>query len=298
MLKDKLVIGISTRALFDLDYENELFVEQGPEAYVEYMVAHEKLPLKKGPAFGLIQSLLALNTLGEEQLVEVIIMSQNSADSSLRIFNSIEFYGLDITRAALTTGSSILPYLSAYNIDLYLSVNEEDVTKATIAGIAAATVLASPDEPASGVSQIRIAFDGDCVLFNSESEIVYRREGLEAFGEHEKSCALIPLKRGPFANLLVWISKIQSQFQDANSSPIRTAIVTARCAPAHERVIRTFRAWGVRIDEAHFLGGMDKTAVLAAFGAHIFFDDNDDNIKAASTVVLAAKVPNFLQAVI
>ncbi|MCR5580629.1 MAG: 5'-nucleotidase [Pseudobutyrivibrio sp.] len=293
-----LTIGISTRALFDLDFENDIFVAKGTKAYVDYMVAHEDEPLKKGPAFGLIKSLLALNDIAEEPLCEVIVISQNSADSSLRIFNSIAYYGLNITRAALTTGASILPYLTAYGIDLYLSVNEDDVARATMAGIAAATVLASPEEDTHGISQIRIAFDGDCVLFNSESELIYRREGIEAFGEHERSQALIPLKRGPFAHLLTVISKIQSQYEDIEDSPIRTAIVTARCAPAHERVIRTFRDWGVRIDEAHFLGGMDKTAVLRAFGAHIFFDDNDDNIKAASTVVLAAKVPNFLRAVI
>lgn len=298
MLNNILTIGISTRALFDLEYENEIFVKEGAEAYVQYMVAHEQEPLKKGPAFGLIQALLALNEMGEEPVCEVIVMSQNSADSSLRIFNSISAYGLDITRAALTTGASIVPYLSAYGVDLYLSANEEDVARATLAGIAAATVLASPEEGDDGISQIRIAFDGDCVLFNSESEVIYRRDGLEAFDAHEKSQALIPLARGPFANLLMAISQIQSKYTDVETAPIRTALVTARCAPAHERVIRTFRDWGVRIDEAHFLGGMEKTAVLKAFGAHIFFDDNEDNIKAASTVVLAAKVPNFLKFVI
>jgi len=298
MLNKVLTIGISTRALFDLDFENQIFVNEGAKAYVEYMVSHEQEPLGKGPAFGLIQSLLALNELGKEPVCQVIVMSQNSADSSLRIFNSIAHYGLNITRAALTTGASIVPYLSAYDVDLYLSANEEDVARATLAGIAAATVLASPEECNSGPSQIRIAFDGDCVLFNNESEIIYQKEGLEAFDKHEKSKALVPLDKGPFANLLSLISKIQSDFEDGDRTPIRTAIVTARCAPAHERVIRTFRDWGVRIDEVHFLGGFDKTAVLKAFGAHIFFDDNEDNIKAASTVVLAAKVPNFLKLVI
>ena len=297
MINNKLTIGISTRALFDLDYENEIFVKEGTDSYVKYMVEHEQEPLKQGPAFGLIQALLALNDKYKEPLVEVIIMSQNSADSSLRIFNSIAAYDLDITRAALTTGASIVPYLTAYNIDLYLSANEEDVYRATIAGIAAATVLASPESTADGISQIRIAFDGDCVLFNSDSELIFRRDGLQAFGEHEQSYALVPLTKGPFANLLTVISKLQNQFEDVDKTPIRTAIVTARCAPAHERVIRTFRDWGVRIDEAHFLGGMDKTAVLKAFGAHIFFDDSDDNIKAASTVVLAAKVPSFLKVI-
>ena len=134
-------------------------------------------------------------------------------------------------------------------------------------------------------------------MFNNESEMIYQREGLQAFDNHEKNCALVPLERGPFANLLTLISEIQAKYTDPSEAPIRTALVTARSAPAHERVIRTFRNWGVRIDEAHFLGGMDKTGILKAFGAHIFFDDNEDNIKAASTVVLAARVPNFLRVV-
>ncbi len=297
MLNNMLTIGVSTRALFDLDFENTIFVEQGAGAYVDYMVSHEQQIIGKGPAFGLVQALLGLKDSEGNPLCQVIVMSQNSADSSLRIFNSIKAYDLDITRAALTTGGSILPYLSAYSVDLYLSANEDDVARATAAGIAAATVLSSPDCQDSGWSQIRIAFDGDCVLFNNESELIYQRDGLEAFDEHERSCALVPLKRGPFANFLELISQIQSNYSDACNAPIRTAIVTARSAPSHERVIRTFRAWGVRIDEAHFLGGMDKTSVLKAFKAHIFFDDNDDNIKAASTVVLAAKVPNFLKAI-
>lgn len=298
MIKDKiLTIAISTRALFDLDFENEIFVQQGTRAYVDYMVEHESEPLKKGPAFGLMEAFLALNKIGEEPICQVVIMSQNSADSSLRIFNSISYYGIDIKRAALTTGGSIVPYLSAYDVDLFLSANEEDVASAVSAGIAAATVLQGPDDEDGPISQIRIAFDGDCVLFNNESELIFQRDGLEAFGEHERTQALVPLKRGPFANLLSTISRIQEAYADADTPLIRTAIITARCAPAHERVIRTFRYWGVRIDEAHFLGGLDKTDVIRAFGAHIFFDDNEDNIKAASTVVLAAKVPNFLQVV-
>ncbi len=296
-MRDKiLTIGISTRALFDLEYENEIFEQQGARAYVDYQIAHETEVIKKGPAFGLIKAFLNLNNISEEPVCEVIIMSQNSADSSLRIFNSIKEYGLGITRAALTTGGSIVPYLSAYGVDLYLSANEGDVRAAIDAGIAAALIdpecLCIDDD----ISQIRIAFDGDCVLFNSESERIYQSEGLAAFDEHEKIRAMVPLERGPFANLLSTISKIQDKF-DIDDSLIRTALVTARSAPAHERVIRTFRYWGVRIDEAHFLGGMDKTGVLKAFGANIFFDDNEDNIKAASEIVLAAKVPNFLRVI-
>ncbi|MCR5415631.1 MAG: 5'-nucleotidase [Pseudobutyrivibrio sp.] len=296
MKENILTIGISTRALFDLEFENEIFCNGGARDYVKYQVEHESEVLKKGPAFSLIEAFLNLNKLQDEPVCQVIIMSQNSADSSLRIFNSIEYYGLDITRAALTTGGSIIPYLGAYGVDLYLSVNERDVRKAIEAGVAAALIPTRYEGRDERISQIRIAFDGDCVLFDSESECIFQKEGLEAFGEHEKVRAFEPLKRGPFANLLSLISKIQSLY-DIEDSPIRTALVTARSAPAHERVIRTFRYWGVRIDEAHFLGGMEKTEVLRAFDADIFFDDNEDNIKAASNIVLAAKVPNFLQVI-
>lgn len=291
-LDNKLVVGISSRALFDLEYENTIYEEQGLQAYLEYQRNHEQDILKPGTAFPLIRALHKLND-GEEQLVEIIIMSKNSADTSLRIFNSIEHYGLDISRAALVGGNKIAPYLSAFRTGLFLSANEEDVQEAIDAGVAAGLICAHNDleiQPDEAMDQIRIAFDGDAVIFSDESEKIFKSQGLEAFEEHERLNARKPLPEGPFAKLLATISRVQKKFPTDNM-PIRTALVTARNAPAHERVIRTLMAWGVRIDEAFFLGGVQKSDFLKAFGAHIFFDDQAVHTEPASRLVPAARVP-------
>lgn len=291
-LDNKLVVGISSRALFDLEYENTIYEEQGLQAYLEYQRNHEQDILKPGTAFPLIRALHKLND-GGEQLVEIIIMSKNSADTSLRIFNSIEHYGLDISRAALVGGNKIAPYLSAFRTGLFLSANEEDVQEAINAGVAAGLICSHNDleiQPDAVMDQIRIAFDGDAVIFSDESEKIFKSQGLEAFEEHERLNARKPLPEGPFAKLLATISKVQKKFPTDNM-PIRTALVTARNAPAHERVIRTLMAWGVRIDEAFFLGGVQKSDFLKAFGAHIFFDDQAVHTEPASRLVPAARVP-------
>lgn len=291
-LDDKLVVGISSRALFDLEYENSIYVEQGLAAYLEYQRNHEQDILKPGTAFPLVRALHKLNDSGT-QLVEIIIMSKNSADTSLRIFNSIEHYGLDISRAALVGGNKIAPYLSAFRTGLFLSADEQDVQEAINAGVAAGLICAHDGlqiQPDEVVDQIRIAFDGDAVIFSDESEKVFKTQGLQAFEEHERLNARKPLPEGPFAKLLTTISRVQRQFPTDNM-PIRTALVTARNAPAHERVIRTLMAWGVRIDEAFFLGGVQKSDFLKAFGAHIFFDDQAVHTEPASRLVPAARVP-------
>ncbi len=292
-LDDKLVVGISSRALFDLEEENKIFEEQGLAAYAEYQRTHEKDILKPGTAFPLIKALHRLNS-GEKQLMEIIIMSRNSTDTSMRIFNSIEHYGLDISRAALVSGASIAPYLTAFRTDLFLSANEKDVQAAINANIAAGIICSGTTIPAQTkdeIEQIRIAFDGDAVIFSDEAEKIYKEKGLAAFAEHERENAEKPLPEGPFAKLLQTISYVQQQFPEAENMPIRTALVTARNAPAHERVIRTLRAWNVRIDEAFFLGGIQKSEVLKAFGAHIFFDDQSVHAEPASRLVPSARVP-------
>lgn len=291
-LENKLVVGISSRALFDLEFENRIYEEQGLQAYLEYQRSHEQDILKPGTAFPLIRALHKLNN-GGEQLVEIIIMSKNSADTSLRIFNSIEHYGLDISRAALVGGNKIAPYLSAFRTGLFLSANEEDVQEAIDAGVAAGLICSHDNldiHADEEIDQIRIAFDGDAVIFSDESEKIFKTQGLEAFEAHERLNARKPLPEGPFAKLLATISKVQKQFP-AENMPIRTALVTARNAPAHERVIRTLMAWGVRIDEAFFLGGVQKSDFLKAFGAHIFFDDQAVHTDPASKLVPAARVP-------
>lgn len=292
-LDDKLVVGISSRALFDLEEENRIFESEGLQAYSEYQLSHENDILKPGTAFPLIKALHNLNC-GEKRLTEIIVMSKNSADTSLRIFNSINHYGLDISRAALIGGQAISPYLNAFRTDLFLSANEDDVQEAINANIAAGIICSHselPINPTKEIQQIRIAFDGDAVIFSDESEKIYQEHGLIAFAEHEKQNAQNPLPEGPFAKLLKTISLVQQQFKDPEQIPIRTALVTARNAPAHERVIRTLRAWNVRIDEAFFLGGIQKSEVLKAFGANIFFDDQSVHTEPASKLVPSARVP-------
>ncbi|MBR2460870.1 MAG: 5'-nucleotidase [Clostridia bacterium] len=292
-LDDKLVVGISSRALFDLEEENRIFEEQGLEAYSEYQLEHENDILRPGTAFPLIKALHNLNC-EERQLTEIIVMSKNSADTSLRIFNSIKHYGLDISRAALVGGQPISPYLGAFRTDLFLSANEADVQEAVNAGIAAGIICSSeglPIDTVGQVGQIRIAFDGDAVIFSDESERIYQEQGLRAFAEHERENAQKPLPEGPFAKFLKTLSLVQNSFDDSGEMPIRTALVTARNAPSHERVIRTLRAWNVRIDEAFFLGGIKKSEVLKAFGAHIFFDDQTVHTEPASRLVPSARVP-------
>ncbi len=291
-LDDKLVIGVSSRALFDLEEENRIFEQEGLRAYSAYQIEHENDILKPGTAFPLIKALHKLNT-DDRYLTEIIIMSKNSTDTSLRIFNSIEHYGLHISRAALVSGSSIAPYLNAFKTDLFLSANESDVQEAIDANIAAGIICSHEDlpiNPQDDIPQIRIAFDGDAVIFSDESERIFQDSGLDAFSEHEHLNARQPLPEGPFARLLKTISLIQQGFP-AGEVPIRTALVTARNAPAHERVIRTLRAWNVRIDEAFFLGGIAKSEVLKAFGAHIFFDDQSSHTGPASKLAPSGRVP-------
>lgn len=294
-LENRLVVGVSSRALFDLTEENEIFERSGVDAYCKYQVEHENDLLKPGNGFPLIKALLNINKIpGQEGRVEVIVMSHNSPDTSLRVFNAIEHYGLDITRAVLASGAPLTPYLQAFQTDLYLSADEDDVQSAIDCGIAAGIIccdtISAPSSVNENIQQIRIAFDGDAVLFSDDSEQIFQAEGLEAFEENERRLAKDPMKAGPFAKFLKTISDIQKELPQ-DKSPIRTALVTARSAPSHERVIRTLRAWNVRIDEAFFLGGVTKKDVLSAFGAHIFFDDQAVHTEPASKVVPSARVP-------
>ncbi|MEO0535590.1 MAG: 5'-nucleotidase [Cyanobacteria bacterium P01_A01_bin.123] len=285
-----LVIGISSRALFDLEEEAKVYDEQGLEPYIQYQLEHEDKILLPGTAFPLVQGLLSVNQHQSERLVEVIIMSRNSPDTGLRIFNSIKHYNLDITRAALSGGEPLAPYLEAFAVDLFLSKSKSDVQASIDAGVAAALLYDPPNLTPQAVDQVRIAFDADSVLFSEESEAIYQSKGLEAFYENERKNANKPLQEGPFAKLLKTLSVIQQSFDQANS-PVRIAIVTARSSPAHERVINTLRAWGVRVDAAFFLGGVSKDKVLKAFGAQIFFDDQEVHLGLASAVVPSGLVP-------
>ncbi len=293
-LTKPLVIGISSRALFNLEEENSVFEEHGLKAYADYQRAHETDVLLPGPAFQLVKAFLNLNRLHADiRPVEVIIMSRNSPETSLRIFHSIEHYGLDITRAALLSGAEVAPYLKAFKTDLFLSAYAPDVKQAVDNGVAAGMILTGKQHANSReeIGQIRIAFDGDAVLFSAESERVYKQKGIEAFNEHEQTNVNKPLPKGPFASFLQALSSLQNIYKTQDESPIRTALVTSRSVPAHERAIKTLREWGVRVDEAFFLGGVQKRDILASFGAHIFFDDQHAHADPASEVVPSAVVP-------
>lgn len=296
-LKDTLVIGISSRSLFDLEAENQIFEQQGLKAYRAYQIANEENPPEQGTAFHLVEGLLRLNDAIDSTglpLVEVVILSRNDAGIGLRVFNAIKRHRLEakITRAAFTSGASIVNYLDAFSVDFFFSKSPSDVQDAVDAGFAAAIIQEPPTgfEPDGDV--IRLAFDGDAVVFSDEAERIYQQQGLEAFVAHERQQAKRMLPEGPFGKLLKTLSALQRRFP-AERQPVRIALVTARSAPAHERVIRTLRAWDVDIDEAFFLGGLPKAPVLKAFRAHIFFDDQDAHVEPAARSVPAGKVPSI-----
>jgi 5'-nucleotidase len=347
---EKLIVAISSQALFDLRESNAIYDTQGVESYAQYQIAHENEPLKAGVAFPLVKKLLALNQIhngtsfspllpveerlgvrahissplppAEERsgvrahldsprhklvpaqagmgegsgvrapLVEVILLSRNSADTGLRIFNSIAKHNLDIKCAAFTSGRNPYSYGCAFRAHLFLSTNPEDVRSALAAGCAAATILES-ENLRSHSEELRIAFDGDAVLFSDESQKIFDAQGLKAFENNEKQTATQPLPGGPFKNFLSCLHQIQKQFSPQNC-PIRTALITARSAPAHERVIHTLRAWNIRIDEALFLGGKSKVEFLQAFQADFFFDDQRVNCEAARNFVPTGHVPQTL----
>ena len=293
-ITNRLKIAVTSRALFQLEKENMIFDEQGVEAYESYQIKHENDILAPGAGFQLIKALLRLNDCRPlDQPVEVMIVSRNSANTGARVFNSIEHYGLGITRGMFTSGANIAPYLTACDIDLFLTAKPEDAQAAIDAKIPAATIItknAGEYDADEEINEIKIAFDGDAVLFSDESEAIYKERGLEAFAENENALAEKPLNEGPFAKFLRAVTKVQRNQQDSPVK-IRTALVTSRNAPSHKRVINTLRAWDVRVDESFFLGGLPKTEILKAFGAHIFFDDQRVYSEAASSVVPSATVP-------
>lgn len=292
-LSNKLKIAVTTRALFRLESEDKLYKEQGRAAYEAYQIEKEQALIEKGAAFSLIQALLSVNTIDKlKDRVEVILVTRNNANSGIRVFNSIDTYKLPISRGVFTGGGELVPYLSALDIDLFLTANPIDAQAAIDAGIPAATLLTEniPEYDTEKTSQIRIAFDGDAVLFADESELIFKKQGLEGFKENEALHANEPMNEGPFAKFLKVIADLQSTLGD-DQTFIRTALITARNAPSHERVIKTLRDWGVRIDEMFFLGGISKNPILQAFGAQIFFDDQRTYTEPASSIVPAGTVP-------
>ena len=282
----KLVVAISSRALFDFEDENRVFESEGEGAYIALQYARLDVAAREGVAFPLVKKLLAFGP----NRVEVVVLSKNDPVSGLRVFRSAKQAGLGIERGVFTRGRSPYQYLEPLKANLFLSANENDVMGALNAKVPAARVYPESAQAASRhADEVRIAFDGDAVLFSDEAEAVYQRDGLEAFTRHEITNVLQPLPPGPFKPLLEALHRLQNE----KNTPvkIRTALVTARSAPAHERAVFTLRQWNIAIDEAMFLGGLDKGAFLKSFEPDFYFDDQRGHIDSARLHVAAGHVP-------
>ncbi|MDE1952616.1 MAG: 5'-nucleotidase [Betaproteobacteria bacterium] len=292
-LQDRLVVAISSRALFDFEEENRIFEESDDAAYMRLQLDRIERPAQPGVAFQLVRKLLAFNTSdAERDRVEVVLLSRNDPVSGLRVFRSARHHATPIDRGVFTRGRPPYHYLHALQANLFLSTNTDDVRAALAAGFAAAQVYPqSAHASEAHPTEVRIAFDGDAVLFSDEAERVFQAQGLPAFQQHEASKAALPLPPGPFKPLLEALHRLQSAASTgAVAMRLRTALVTARSAPAHERAIRTLMHWNIAVDEAMFLGGLDKGPFLREFQPDFFFDDQTGHVQSASQHVPAGQV--------
>jgi 5'-nucleotidase len=288
-LDGQLVVAISSRALFDFEEENQVFEAEDDRAYMQLQLQRLEHAAKPGVAFSLVNKLLAFNQGAASPKVEVVILSRNDPVSGMRVFRSCQHYGLPIQRGVFTRGESPWRYLKPLNANLFLSTNEADVRSALGAGVPAARVYPHSARASSAhPDEVRIAFDGDAVLFSDEAEQVFQSAGLDAFQAHERDSAGKPLAAGPFKPLLEALKRLQHE--PAQTMRLRTALVTARSAPAHERAIRTLMNWDIEIDEAMFLGGLPKGTFLREFEPDFFFDDQTGHIENASAHVPAGHV--------
>ncbi len=289
-VEGKLVVAISSRALFDFEEENRVFETEGEPAYIALQYARLDEPARAGVAFPLVKKLLAFNQAPGPSRVEVVVLSKNDPVSGLRVFRSAKQAGLNIERGVFTRGRSPYHYLDPLKANLFLSANENDVMGALDAKVPAARVYPESAQAASRhADEVRIAFDGDAVLFSDEAERVYQSDGLDAFTRHETAHVLQPLPPGPFKPLLEALHRLQSE--KSASVRIRTALVTARSAPAHERAVRTLMEWKVAVDEAMFLGGLEKGEFLRSFEPDFYFDDQRGHVDSARAYVAAGHVP-------
>jgi 5'-nucleotidase len=286
-LDGQLVVAISSRALFDFEEENEHFEATNDRAYMRLQLERLDTAAKAGVAFSLVNKLLAFNV--HTPRVEVVILSRNDPVSGMRVFRSAQHYGLPIQRGVFTRGESPWRYLRPLNAHLFLSTNEADVRSALGAGVPAARVYPNSARASSAhPNEVRIAFDGDAVLFSDEAERVFQLRGLDAFQSHERDQVDTPLAAGPFKPLLLALQRLQRE--PAQGMRIRTALVTARSAPAHERAIRTLMNWNIEVDEAMFLGGLPKGEFLREFEPDFFFDDQTGHVDSAAAHVPAGHV--------
>src|SRR3954464_15133913 len=290
-IEGRLVVAISSRALFDFEEENRVFENDGEQAYIALQYGRLDVPARQGVAFPLVKKLLAFNTPGSQR-VEVVVLSKNDPVSGLRVFRSAKLAGLAVERGVFTRGRSPYRYLDALKANLFLSANEADVLGALDAKCPAARVYPESTQAASRhADELRIAFDGDAVLFSDEAERFSRRAGFAAFTRHETMNALQPLPPGPFKPLLEALHRLQAAAGTEVPIKVRTALVTARSAPAHERAVRTLMEWNIAVDELMFLGGLDKGEFLKAFEPDFYFDDQRGHVDSARAFVAAGHVP-------
>ncbi|GAA2748309.1 5'-nucleotidase [Terrabacter aerolatus] len=298
---DTLVIGIASSALFDLAESHAVFEGQGEDAYRAFQEANYEVQLRPGIAFHFIKRLLSLNDLRPDHaLVEVVVLSRNDPETGARVMRSIETHGLPMTRAVFMQGRSPFKFMPAFGMKLFLSASPQDVADATAQGYPAGQVVGTPAELAADNpddQDLRIAFDFDAVLADDSAEQIYATAGIEGFREHEVEKAAIPLPPGPMRDLLGAINNMQD-LEDAKSAEDRdyrrrlfVSIVTARNAPAHTRAIRSLKAWGLRVNDAFFLGGWEKAAVLRILKPHIFFDDQLAHLTGTQSLVPSVHVP-------
>lgn len=297
-IEDKLVIAVASSALFDLSESDKVFREEGPIRYREYQEQNLDAPLGRGVAFPFVRRFLHLNKRFPEQSpVEVVLLSRNSAITGKRVFRSINHYGLNITRAAFLEGNDPYPYIEAFNASLFLTANESDVFGALDLDYPAGQVLPAAVQDDEKDSELRVAFDFDGVIADDASEQIYQRENLDGFQAHETERAHTPLNPGPLADLFTKLSTLQKLEDEAQREDptyqrtLRTAIVTARNAPAHERVITTLEEWGVNANETFFLGGMAKERILNVLRPHIFFDDQRSHLDSAAGELPMVHIP-------
>jgi 5'-nucleotidase len=292
-LDNRLVVAISSRALFDLEEENRVFEQADDRAYMRLQLDRLDVPAKPGVAFSLARKLLAFNDAGAQR-VEVVMLSRNDPVSGLRVFRSVQSHALDVARGVFTRGREPWRYLTPLRANLFLSANPDDVKAALAMGFPAATVATHAARAQDNYPhEVRIAFDGDAVLFSDEAERVFHDGGLPAFQQHERDKAREPLSAGPFKPLLAALHRLQQEGTPAMR--IRTALVTARSAPAHERAIRTLMDWHIEVDEAMFLGGLAKGAFLREFEPDFFFDDQAGHIASAAEHVPAGHVASGIR---
>jgi 5'-nucleotidase len=302
-LEKRLVIGVASSAMFDLTESDAVYRDEGEAAYRAHQEQHRESILEKGVAFSFIKRLLSLNDLSsnpvQDPLVEVVLLSRNDPDTGLRVMNSIRHYGLEMTRAIFLQGRSPYAYIPALNISLFLSANESDVNEAIAAGYPAGLVIDSVAHDDENDPELRIAFDFDGVVIDDEAESIFQQsnQSVEAFHRHEQQHVLTPHNPGPLADFLKRIAVIQGiemrkrASDDSYQTRLRVSIVTARNAPSHERVVNTLKSWGIMVNEAFFLGGIEKSKVLGVLKPHIFFDDQKGHLERASDVTPSVHIP-------